>query len=88
MFSDLGLVVLGWPPVFQVLYSHAPGSSEPLYGNIGKALDHCQESSRCMPRVRRRPMTHRPPDCGSAAEEAPAVTHTVQGGRTKQQELI
>lgn len=31
---------------------------------------------------------HCSPGCGTAAEEAPAVTHMVQGGKTKQQKLI
>lgn len=33
-------------------------------------------------------MTHQPPDCGTHPVEAPAVTHVVPAGTTKQQELI
>jgi len=33
-------------------------------------------------------MIHCPSDCGTTAEDTPAVTHMVLAGKTKQQKLI
>lgn len=77
--------IQGWllwtlPSGFQVLCSHALGSSKPLWKQLSSGqLSRKQQ----LHAKRRRPMMHHPPDCGATVEETPAVTHMVQRGKTQ-----
>lgn len=88
VFSNLGLIALGWTP-------RLPGSTLSRSGVIRSTVVKCRKSSgqlsgkqQMYAKTEKERMTHRPPDCGTRAVEAPAETHVVQAGRTKQQELI